>query len=212
MTEKLLKAKHWQIFLPVFGLPLVAYFTMVATMVDTIASTEGDYLFRDSSSFIGLSILFPILMFISIVVLYRWLWAIATGLQHKLPGIVKMKVKKFKILFLIPLFYVFLIMVIAVFLSIYLEPTTPEPSGIIIGIFMAIILPLHLVSMFGLVYSIYFVAKTFKSVELQREIGFSDFAGEFFLIWFFPIGIWIIQPKINAMMEKDYSNIEMFGT
>ena len=42
---------------------------------------------------------------------------------------------------------------------------------------------------------------TMDSVELQREVSFSDFAGEFFMIWFFPIGIWIVQPKVNKMIE-----------
>ena len=59
----------------------------------------------------------------------------------------------------------------------------------------------HILSMFGIFYSLYFVAKTFKTVELQREVTFSDFAGEFFMIWFFPIGIWVIQPKINKMIN-----------
>lgn len=77
-----------------------------------------------------------------------------------------------------------------------------EPSGALIGILFAIIVPLHLFSMFCIFYSLYFVAKTFKTVELQREVSFSDFVGEFFLIWFYPIGIWFIQPKINKMIEK----------
>jgi hypothetical protein len=29
-----------------------------------------------------------------------------------------------------------------------------------------------------------------------------DFAGEFFLLWFYPVGIWIVQPKINKMVES----------
>ena len=69
----------------------------------------------------------------------------------------------------------------------------------IAGIF-AIIVPVHLFAMFCIFYSLYFVAKTFKTVELQRTVTFSDFAGEFFLLWFYPIGIWIIQPKINRMI------------
>ena len=77
-----------------------------------------------------------------------------------------------------------------------------EPSGGLIGSMIAIIVPLHLFSMFCIFYSLYFVAKTFKTVELQREVIFSDFAGEFFMIWFYPIGIWIVQPKINKMIEK----------
>lgn len=71
---------------------------------------------------------------------------------------------------------------------------------------MLIIVPLHLLSMFGILYSIYFSAKTFKTVELQRNVQFSDFAGEFFLIWFYFIGVWIIQPKINQFLKAAESD------
>jgi hypothetical protein len=67
---------------------------------------------------------------------------------------------------------------------------------------MAIIIPLHLFSMFCIFYCLYFVSKTFKTAELQRQTTFSDFAGEFFLLWFYPVGIWIVQPKINKMVES----------
>jgi hypothetical protein len=77
-----------------------------------------------------------------------------------------------------------------------------EPSGTMVGGFIAIIFPLHFFAMFCIFYCLYFVAKTFKTVELQREVTFSDFAGEFFLFWFFPIGVWIVQPKINKMIEE----------
>jgi len=59
--------------------------------------------------------------------------------------------------------------------------------------------------MFCLFYCLYFVAKTLKTVELQREVSFNDFIAEFFLTWFFPIGVWILQPRINKMI-KEYDN------
>ena len=33
----------------------------------------------------------------------------------------------------------------------------------------------------------------------KPETEFSDFAREFFMILFYPIGIWIIQPRINKL-------------
>ena len=78
-----------------------------------------------------------------------------------------------------------------------------QPDIGFIGGVAGIIVPVHLFSMFCIFYSLYFVAKTFKTVELQRETTFSDFAGEFFLIWFYPVGVWIIQPKVNKMVEND---------
>jgi hypothetical protein len=76
------------------------------------------------------------------------------------------------------------------------------PDFALIAAAMAIILPLHLFSICCIVYCLYFVAKTFKTVELQRETTFSDFVAEFFLIWFYPIGVWVLQPKINRMVDS----------
>jgi hypothetical protein len=59
-------------------------------------------------------------------------------------------------------------------------------------------------------YTLWFNAKTFKSVELQREALIGDYIGEFFLLWYFPIGIWFIQPRINKIfgsVENDNINI-----
>ena len=113
-----------------------------------------------------------------------------------------MKVKKFKIFFFIPIVYMLCFMIFMTFAMDELISNRREPNvGIIVSMF-AVIVPLHLFSMFCIFYSLYFVAKTFKTVELQREVKFSDFAGEFFMIWFYPVGIWIIQPRINKFLEE----------
>ena len=57
-------------------------------------------------------------------------------------------------------------------------------------------------STFSMFYYLYFVAKTIKIAELQKKLEFVNFASEFFLIWFYPIGIWFIQPKINKIIEE----------
>jgi len=57
--------------------------------------------------------------------------------------------------------------------------------------------------MFRIFYSMYFVAKTIKTAELQRKVGFGDFVGEFFLLWFYFIGVWIVQPKVNKLYGKE---------
>jgi hypothetical protein len=63
----------------------------------------------------------------------------------------------------------------------------------------ALIVPLHLFSMICMFYCLYFNAKALKTVEWQKPVTFKDFAGEFFLLWFFPIGVWIIQPRLNNL-------------
>ena len=50
------------------------------------------------------------------------------------------------------------------------------------------------------------MAKTIKTAEQKRKLDFGDFAGEFFLMWFFMIGVWILQPKINRMSEENLND------
>ena len=52
-------------------------------------------------------------------------------------------------------------------------------------------------------YIMYFLSKTLVSVEKKTIAVFRDYAGEFFLLWFFPIGLWILQPRIAGVLEKN---------
>lgn len=113
---------------------------------------------------------------------YLWLWSIGTKLQNNAQERSGLKLLLFKISILYPITY----FVFAIF-NLH--------SG---GDF---IMPLHFSAMISTLYAILFSAKTLKSAELNREAFISDYLGDFFLLWFFPIGIWIIQPKINKMVE-----------
>jgi hypothetical protein len=196
MINRFLKAKHWVLFLLTFGIPMVFQFVMVGLMLSNLFTSQNSDSFDpfDHMKF------FPLVMLIFMAVLYGWFWSIAIGLQKKVPENVKMKVKKFKFFFVFPMVYFLLIMVFF-FSSInsLFEQNIESHFGIIGGLFVFII-PLHLFAMFCIFYIFYFVAKTFKTVELQREVTFGDFAGEFFLLILYPIGVWIIQPKINKMI------------
>jgi hypothetical protein len=189
MIEKFLKAKHWQIFMITFGLPIILEIIAMPFMI------------IGNNPMVIMKIM-PIMMVFFIGGFFGWFWAIATGLQNKVPTGVKMKVKKFKLFFFIPLIYIILIFGFMGFAFGGILENGQQPSGGMIGGLVGIIVPLHLFSMFCIFYCLYFVSKTFKTVELQREVTFSDFAGEFFMIWFFPIGVWIVQPKINKMIEN----------
>jgi len=129
---------------------------------------------------------------------FGWIWAIATELQSKLPADVKLNVGQFKMLFLIPIVY---ILGITIWLgyNFYAGPSGKGES--IGGAAIGLIIFLHLFSMVCIFLGLRFAAKTMKSVELGRMAKFADYAGEFFLIWFSPIGLWILQPKLNKLTE-----------
>ena len=167
MKENILKAKHWQIFGLIIGIPWI------------LTNWEGNTMYSLS-------------MLLVMVLIFTWFWAVGTGLQEKIPDNLKMKLKKFKIFLIIPFAYIILLTVF-----IGTDLFKGEDNKAIIGV----IFPLHLFSMFCIFYCLYFVSKTIKTVELGKKVAFGDYAGEFFLTWFFPLGIWFVQPKINKLSE-----------
>lgn len=192
MNNLILRAKHWQIFLLSFGLPLLLQIGL-AIFIFISASTN---IAPDQTFFGGIFFLFPFVMILLVAVLFSWFWAVVIGLQTKVPKEVKMAIGRFKVFFFLPLVYIVFILA---FITISFNGLTEDGSTIASVLFL--IIPLHMFSMFCILHTLYFAAKTFKTVELQRAVSFSDFAGEFFMIWFYPIGIWIVQPKINEMIK-----------
>lgn len=63
-------------------------------------------------------------------------------------------------------------------------------------------LPLHFGIMLMMFYVIIYAAKTLKTAELKRETSISEYLDEVFLLWFYPIGIWFIQPRIQKIINK----------
>lgn len=199
MIDKFLKAKHWQLFTLMFGIPILFQIALMSSIFLNIDSETN----IDPFEMFDFMKYFSVIMAFYMGVFFAWYWSIAIGLQSKVPENVKMKTKKFKIFFFIPIFYLlFILFFMGGIFSGVMQVASESDVGPIFGM-VGVILPLHLLSMFGIFYSLYFVAKTFKTVELQKEVSFGDFAGEFFLLWFYIIGIWIIQPKINKMVEDE---------
>ncbi len=194
MIEKVLKAKHWQLFLLIFGIPMIFQFILMGSMISGISSGNNS----NPELMFNYFKIFPLIMILFMGVFFGWFYSIGVGLDRKIPDELKLKVGRFKIFLLIPVIYILFFSIIIVTMMNGMRITGGEPNPAIFGL----IVPLHLFSMFCIFYCLYFVSKTIKTAELQRKVEFGDFAGEFFLIWFYPIGIWFIQPKINRMIEE----------
>jgi hypothetical protein len=166
------------------GIPIIFE---IAGMFETISSRAPAIMFAT----------FPLSMILFMGVFFGWLYALGANLNKKLPNAVKMSLIKFQWFIFIPLVYMTFICVFIFGLFKHISGGG-QPN---LSIF-AIIVPLHLFSMYCIFYCLYFVAKSLKAVELQRTVTFDDYAGEFFLIWFFPIGVWILQPRINKILDN----------
>lgn len=124
------------------------------------------------------------------VILYGgWLYAIASAANDR----VETKLKKSNRWILLGLIYAVLYIA---FSSIFL---LGEKGSVGMAPFL---IPLHLLAMCGIFYALIVAARRLVTYERQKEVGFYEFSGPFFLLWFFPFGIWFIQPRVNKMISE----------
>jgi len=216
MIRTFLKAKHWQLFIIVFALPMfIQTIFMNIMMMQMPQFSDGDanpmLMFNSVyEMMLNFSFIFSVTMSVIILVLFGWYWAVCVGLQDKVPEHAKMNVKKFKIFYFIGLAYSLFFVGLMAFVMYNLPSLI---GGLIsmsaLGTILSVVMLLHFLAAFCLLYCLYFAAKTIKTVELQRETTFNDFIGEFFMIWFFPIGVWMLQPKINELATTDFTEHEI---
>lgn len=191
MIQKFLRAKHWQIFGFTVGIPLLFQVFFILSLIN-----GGDEF--DEDIFTRYVVFIPLISIFFMAVFYGWMWSIGVGLQRKLLEELKMNVRFFKLAIFIPFIYLILIFGSLGF-GLGLGVDVLEQNVNLVGTALVFIIPMHLFTVFCAFYQLYFVSKTIKTAELQRSVVFGDYIGEFFLIWFFPVGIWFIQPKINQL-------------
>lgn len=196
MINKFLSAKHWHLFIPMFAIPFIIQTLMMQQMLGSFtdaleqpgappALPEFTNLFMVN---IGVTLLYMILF-------YAWLWSIGFGLQSKIPSTINMKLGKFKFAIIFPMIY----MPILIYL---ISSIMTDPLDFNFGYF-AVIIPVHFIAMICIFYTLYFAAKTIKTAEVKEELRFIDFVAEFLLLWVYPVGVWILQPRINALHASE---------
>jgi hypothetical protein len=176
-----LRAKHWQIFLLLFAAPTVAEFSAIGVISATIRS------WRDFGPggffFLGVMVLY-LLCFLA------WFGSMGLFFRSIVKPELRMETQFFRFALVYPVVYV----PIFFFLVI---PDTRVPVWIILS--------LHLACMVCLFYLPYFVSKNLVLAETGKQVSFYEYAGPFFLLWFFPIGVWIVQPKVNRLYTEKSS-------
>ncbi|HXM92819.1 MAG TPA: hypothetical protein VOA64_00970 [Candidatus Dormibacteraeota bacterium] len=173
-----LRAKHWQIFLLLFVVPTIAEFAAIGFVKTTI---------RSWNDVDGATLLLLGAMFLYLLCFLAWYWSLGTFLTSMVESDLKLNDGFFRFALLYPLLYM------PVFFWIMLSPSLGSA---------AVLIPLHLFCMFCLLYALYFVSKNLVMAETGKSASFYDYAGPFFLNWFYPIGIWFIQPRVNRLYAE----------
>jgi len=118
---------------------------------------------------------FKILSMLDGALFFIWLYTVGDYLFQKLPKGISMNINLFKVAITLSLF-------LLLFWSIYHN--------------LISILALTLIA----AYSTYFVSRSICTIEKNRKVDFSEYAGTFISIWIFPLGIWFIQPRVQKII------------
>lgn len=117
-----------------------------------------------------------------------WLWAIAETANRELDPPFKTSTRLMAVALVYIAFYVIGTHI--------LFPHRPGPDqGIrIFGQFLSLI---------AMLYAMEFAVKRLATLEQKQQVSFPAYIGSFFLIFFFPIGVWFIQPRVNRLLGNN---------
>jgi hypothetical protein len=75
------------------------------------------------------------------------------------------------------------------------------------------LLPFHLLGLLCMLYILYFISKCLVAAEFEQSTSFSEYVGTILAFLFFPIGIWILQPRVNQLYdEKPVHNVSLVSS
>ncbi|MFA0962808.1 hypothetical protein AB9P05_13480 [Roseivirga sp. BDSF3-8] len=185
MIDYMLRMKHWQVFLLITA---PAIFVSLLVLVNSYAF-----------------ILFPAAYLLSQLTIMFWVYSVFSGLNDKLPLGSEIDLTAFRAMYLVPMVCLGILFLAMLFSVIYsnsggdFAPGFSLPNG-----FGYIILAVCVFSFVSWIQGVRIAAKTIKSIERQSGLSFGEYSGEFIFIMMFGIGLWVLQPRINRIMEGDY--------
>jgi len=168
-----LKAKHWQLFIVLIGAMFMAQALMASSIIN-----EG----------MPNVVSFVVPMMLLSIVYFGWFWAISSACYKVLPKELASSPRPMQI----ALIYAFAYIVLS---GIFFFGKGAKPPGYVVV--------MHLLAMVSIFYSLGFTAKQLTKLEQNKNVTFFSYSGPFFLMWFFPIGVWFIQPKVNQLLSNN---------
>jgi hypothetical protein len=179
LTSFFVRAKHWQVFILVWGTYFVGQMAIVRLLQETSGHIENPL----KVGLISEAIMLPF-----VVCFMGWLWSMGSFLFSILEPSLKPSIH----------FFWFAI----IFSTLYLLMGLPFwlSDGPVVE---HILIPLHLLALFCILYALYFVSKSLAVAEKGEAVTRNDYTLTLFLLFFSPIGIWLVQPRINRLCGQN---------
>lgn len=185
-SEFVARRKAWQVFL-LLVLPMFAsQFYLLSNMPSPTSTPqppsmeEFEALFRQTM----------LMSFLMVVLLLAWLLSIGFAANRRIEQNLRQNTR--------------LAIGCAIYAASYIALAQfifPGPGSLSSGgVSMGLVVPLHLLAMVAIFYVLAFAAKNIIMAERQAAVSFFDYSGPFFLMWFFPLGVWFVQPRINRLV------------
>lgn len=130
---------------------------------------------------------FTVVTAASVLCLLAWCWSLGSFLSSGLKAQFQMKPAFFRFAVLYPILYV----------PVFFWFVLSSANGAVV-----VIVPLHLLAMACMVYVLYFVSRNLVMAETGKPASFSDHIGTLMLFWFFPVGVWFVQPRVNRLYRS----------
>lgn len=135
-------------------------------------------------------VIVPVILIFWFGLYFGWHWTLGINLHKKLNEENMLNINAFKFLFIFMIIYVGLSIVV---------PFLGNVNTLYYKIFSL----LNFIGSLSFLYCVGFIAKTLNSVEQNKIARFKDWIGDMILIILFPVGIFVLQPRINQMFASD---------
>ena len=175
--KKILLLKHWQLFLLFYFIPAILQILLLGEIMDSEKPKNLIALASEAGTLVYLF----------------WIYSMAVYLFRIKQE--KLNIKKFKIsFFFLTVYFIFFIALIS-----FVKIGDLFESAWAIGFVI-----LHLAGIYCYLYCAYFNAKLLNSTG-QNKVRMNEILGDIFLILFFPLGVWFIQPRLNKIVRSQDS-------
>lgn len=183
-----LKLKHWQLFVITVGILLVLFlYNGISRWIDE----ENRFVLDAVVRFVTI---------IPFLIYFLWIWSVGTLLNKGIQKKLAIRTVYFSISVAVSYFIFFFLLVFNLFDWDGVKEQVEDDiwAYILMGV------PL-LIAFFAWLFALNFLAKSLVRAERETHVTSSEYYGEYIMALFFPIGIWILQPRINKIyyrMEK----------
>jgi len=172
----LLKLKNWQLFLISFILPWILSFLYL--------------FFVDLETFEAVDKLMGAISLMYYSVFLAWNYKVVKTFNKNFDVLTKKQVKRLDWLIIILVIYI-------LYLTTHMSKFFPD--SVIVSILLWILI---LTASFAFFYIVFCTAKTLKYIQLKNQLRTSDIIIEMFVIFYFPIGVWWLQRKVNQYYNE----------